>query len=328
MVISALFLADHRPGLNDRRLRPAFTLIELLVVASLLLILMAIAVMFIPNLGDRSREADGAAMLQGWLNIARTRAMRDQAARGLRLFPQNGIVVEAQYVDQPDDLFAGSFTNWTLKASPGSMLLMQGLDLFNGNPGNSALWAVQVGDYLEIQGTGLVHQITGIAPLPTPPNPANTFVVSLASALSYQVTSTNYFRIIRQPRVSGEERLTLPNNIGVDFNTNASYTALPPGIISNLVPNTDPTSFDILFAPAGNVIGTQVGSGANQVILWVRDYSLPAPYLSPYQPQGEPTLVTVNIQTGLVAAVPVDQSHGFQPGSVPPPTPYTFTINP
>src|SRR5438128_1855066 len=48
------------------RRRAAFTLVELLVVIGLLLVLTTIGVLFIPNLGDRSREADGATLLQGW----------------------------------------------------------------------------------------------------------------------------------------------------------------------------------------------------------------------------------------------------------------------
>ena len=60
---------------SQRHRRAAFTLVELIVVVALILIMAAIAVMFVPNLGERQREADGAAALQGWLNIARTRAL-------------------------------------------------------------------------------------------------------------------------------------------------------------------------------------------------------------------------------------------------------------
>jgi len=379
MLFTVLILENvpRRP----RRGRAAFTLVELIVVVTIILVLAGLAVAFIPNLGDRQREADGAAMLQGWLNIARTRALRDQAPRGLRLFPYNNqppntllptnpaqlpnIVIEAQYVDQPDDLF-GATLGCTLTApagvtSPpwntvapvwttvpaGNTVMLQGADLFNGFSGPTpaaplnnqfqVFWSVQAGDYLEIQ--GLMHQITGILQMPPPLNPPNTFVVSLASPVSFALGSTSYFHIIRQPRVSGEERLSFPANIGIDLNTNAAVAAggysnsgANPAlqIPSNLVANVNPAtglaeSYDILFTPAGNVIGSQVGSGANQAILWVRDYTLPPPYQSPYQQQGEPTLVLVNIQSGLVAAVPVDQSNGFQPSVA---TPYTFTANP
>jgi prepilin-type N-terminal cleavage/methylation domain-containing protein len=307
--------SEHTSGLRlDARQRSAFTLIELLVVIALIMVLAAIAIMFVPRIEEGQRAARGASLLQGWLNIARQRAMRDQQARGLRLYVSGGIVTDCQYLDLPDD-----FTGGTL--SQGASLNQVSLqadangtgDLSNGQS-NSALWSVQSGDYLLILSTGLVHQITGI----TGTNP--TFSITLASDLSPNGLgqATRNYRILRAPRVSGEEKLSLPQYIGINVTTNQ----LPPtGYAANannvITPNSDGV-IDILFGPSGNVIGDWAGT--DMIILWVCDTSLAN---TPWD--GEPTLITVYTRTGLVAPVPVDPSGGTTPGTA---TPYTFTSNP
>jgi prepilin-type N-terminal cleavage/methylation domain-containing protein len=62
-----------------------FTLIELLVAVSIILMLAALAVMFMPNVAAQANEANAAALLQNWLNVAKQKALRDQSPRGLRL---------------------------------------------------------------------------------------------------------------------------------------------------------------------------------------------------------------------------------------------------
>ena len=96
--------------------RPAFTLIELLVVMALMAVMAGFAILFFPNAASSAREARAATNLQGWLNIAKQRAMRDQAPRGLRLWVTsttvNGVtipnvVTDCQYIEQPDDFSGG-----------------------------------------------------------------------------------------------------------------------------------------------------------------------------------------------------------------------------
>src|SRR5260370_1288946 len=89
-----------------------------------------------PELGPaRPHEgvAQGGALLQGWLDIAKQRALRDQAPRGLRLYVSSdpnllaqvgNIVTEAQYIDQPDDFTGGTFT--TDAADPSNKKLIFG----------------------------------------------------------------------------------------------------------------------------------------------------------------------------------------------------------
>src|SRR5262245_50566399 len=67
--------------------RCAFTLIELLVVVTLIAILAAIGVAFLPAIGDASRQAQAATMLQQWILTAKQKALRDQVPYGVRLLP-------------------------------------------------------------------------------------------------------------------------------------------------------------------------------------------------------------------------------------------------
>src|SRR5690348_16495762 len=94
-------------------IRRGLTLVELLTVMALMAILAALAIRFLPTGAASARESRAGMSLQGWLNIAKQRALRDQAPRGLRLFiAQGGVpirsikvpgIVECQYLETPDD---------------------------------------------------------------------------------------------------------------------------------------------------------------------------------------------------------------------------------
>src|SRR5438132_1250619 len=86
-----------------KKVRTGFTLVELLVVMSLIAVLATMAIVFFPNAATANREANAAQQLQGMLNIAKQRALRDQAPRGLRL-----------WIKQPADQYfvnANQFSN-------------------------------------------------------------------------------------------------------------------------------------------------------------------------------------------------------------------------
>src|SRR5262249_47923700 len=67
--------------------RGGFTLVELLVVIAIFLVLSGLAIMFFPRLDESQRSSLGATSLQGTLQIARMRALRDERPAGVRLFP-------------------------------------------------------------------------------------------------------------------------------------------------------------------------------------------------------------------------------------------------
>src|SRR5438045_3233442 len=88
--ISSRFGAKPRAANENRNTtmatknRRAFTLIELLVAIAMIMVLAGLAVLFV-RFDDQARAGRGAQQLQGWLNIAKSRALRDQGPRGLRL---------------------------------------------------------------------------------------------------------------------------------------------------------------------------------------------------------------------------------------------------
>lgn len=261
--------------------RPAFTLVELLVVISLMLVLAGIMVMFWPSMNESQRAAEGGVLLQGWLNIAKQRALRDQAPRGVRLYPDPSNAnsyIEAQYIEAPGDFGTGTLS--IPSATDLSTVSVSGLSLTGADTD-----IVQVDDYLEILGSGLIHRIQST----TAPN---TLVLGLAdgttrSPLPFNINATQNFRIIRQPRVSGEEKMMMPRDVGIDL---ASSWALKPG---------KDNSIDILFAPSGNVMGSN--ASADFLGLWVRDQT----YSSKYD--GEPSIIAVYVRSGFVAAHPPNQ---------------------
>jgi prepilin-type N-terminal cleavage/methylation domain-containing protein len=293
-----------RPG------RRGFTLIELLVVIALLLLLAALAVMLIPGMTDNARAARGGTQVQQWLTVARQRALRDRAPRGLRLFPDKTdpkFVRELQYIEQPEDFIVqpgGAFPFRRIEVDANLAKLeaaAAGAPDFTGgqDPLQPLLWPVQKGDYLEINGVGLPFLITKV----------NATSLELASPVALPIPLTTHYRIVRAPRPAGDEQLQMPEGIAIDVSTNAMDWDIAPGVkYRNPLP-VDPLTgaIDILFAPSGAVIGR--GTNVDTIYLWVRDSNLPLF-------QRDNTIVAVFTRTGAVAAHPADNST---------PDPYRFT---
>lgn len=272
--------------------RGAFTLVELLVVIFLIAVLAGIAIMFFPNAASAQREARGAIAVQGWLNIAKQRALRDNAPRGVRFYlgteTINGValpnmVKEASYIEQPDDYFAGVAS--TLAAS-GVDVLVTGADFTNGQT-DQKLWTVQPGDYVELRGGGLMHRVTSVTGPTT---------LTINPPVAFPVPPTPNYRIMRSPRVAGDEKLTMPESVFIDAQTNVIFSnALPP---TNLV-NDGTGFFDILFAPNGTVISK--GITGHNLHLWIR---APKADQETELFRGEPTIVSVFTRTGFAGAYP------------------------
>jgi prepilin-type N-terminal cleavage/methylation domain-containing protein len=288
-----------------KRKRDAFTLVEMLIVLAIIAALAALVAFTFPSFQERSRAAKGGQALQAWLNYARQRALMEQAPRGLRFMISpsaltGGFVVrECQYLEQPDDYTGGTLL-FEHDPSPGAANPPTKVKLTGGGD----LAAIEKGDYLEIYGTGQVHVITGIDPsigtlffASSPLPPSRTLDVG-------QTEFTTHFRIMRRPRVTGDEPLKLPEEVVVDYPLYAKYEN-PAGKNLNAffpprVPNdTSPQYFDILFAPNGALIG----SAGAMTILWVRtektenDAASPPPEF-----RNNPTLIVVYAHSGAVAA--------------------------
>lgn len=263
--------------MRHHKQRSAFTLIELLVVIALILVLAGLAAAFLPSIGENSRVANGAIMVQQMVLTARQKALRDRVACGVRLVtvdPKSGAqvlnaVTTLQYIEQPDD--------YPLATGPTCTVLPTSLfqAFLNVNVGA----AVDTGDYLEIMGNGLVHRISQ----PPVVGGANT-MLTLNSPVPYAFNATTQFRIIRQPRATSDDVVTLPGtttgesaaggSVVIDLTTNTN-AALTNG-------NTNPLPYylpangylDILFSPSGQVISQNVTRDA--IYLWFRDLSDPA----------------------------------------------------
>jgi prepilin-type N-terminal cleavage/methylation domain-containing protein len=290
-----------RPTTWAKLHRAAFTLMELLVVITLLLVLAGLAVLFVPRFQEQERAASGASQIQGWLMIAKSRAARDKLPRGIRLFPDKNdpnLVKELQFIEQPENFTGGLIASEPAGTEDYEFVNLTGVDITNFQT-DPLSWAIQPGDHLLIGDGGLMREIIGVVPANPSSNGGKLKLRPKAAGTPtfYPVTPTANYRIVRAPRVYGDESLKLPVNIAIDFTTG-------PGKQQQYDPPSDPNSGvrDIMFAPSGEVIGS--AGGNDKIVLWVRDVSLSSPT------EGAPTLVVLYARTGFIAAHPVDRTSG------------------
>jgi prepilin-type N-terminal cleavage/methylation domain-containing protein len=317
------------------RARPGFTLIEMIVVISIIVVLAVLvaAVLSAPILTqDKARR--GGDQMQLWLRVAKSRAMADQAPRGLRLMTgPDGFIRELQYIEQPNDYIVmlpgspgvspqangitvgqNSNPNVTIPPSPGIAVLAQVATpgqndftggLYNGTALNDANWPVhgdqyavvngntvmsQPGDYLEVQGGGLLYRITNVGPS----------TLYLDRAPVNPITSpTLQYRIIRQPRpLAGETPLLLPQDVAIDPNF--------------CLPAPSPAgSPDLLFSPSGRLLGPL--GAQTQVVLWVADVTKDRDPVSGAFTANSPVLVNIHARTGFIAVHPVNLNDPTNP---------------
>jgi prepilin-type N-terminal cleavage/methylation domain-containing protein len=283
--------------MNARRL--GYTLIELLVVISIIAVLAAITVAFLPSVAGNATEARAGVLVQGWLNVAKQRALRDQAPRGVRLWATSTniggvalspVCTECQYIEQPDDFNNGIIVSNAAGTSIGFSAMTN--DLYNGYPGNISdmkYWNVQPGDSLEVLGSGLMHVIQTV--------PAGNVVTIYPPLPSPIAVPTPNYRIVRVPRPVGDEMLKMPDGTVVDLATNFNFGSPLPLVYEP--GNPSPVAVDVLFGPSGAVISRSMASG--NINLWVRtpDAGNPA---DPFR--GSPTIISVFVRTGFVGAYP------------------------
>jgi prepilin-type N-terminal cleavage/methylation domain-containing protein len=273
--------------------RSAFTLIELLVVIGIFLVLASLAVLVIPSAMENQRSAQGGVRVQGCLITAQQRAVLDRAPRGVRLYPDaNNLVTKIQFVERPDDFTGGQFTTGATL----NTLNFAGVDL-SGGVADPTLWPVQAGDYIEIQGGGLMHLITAVT----------ATSVTLASPLPQAITTpTSKYRVERASRLMGEEPLVMPDSVAIDLATNSTF--------GNPLPPLTNGAVEIMFSPKGEVLGN---TGASRIILWVHDTTLSDAF------QGSPSLIVVYPRSGQIAAYEVNTNNTFTTGNGLP-YPYAF----
>jgi prepilin-type N-terminal cleavage/methylation domain-containing protein len=262
----------HSPGPP----RPAFTLVELLVALTIIVVIAMLALAVAPTLDSKTRSALGASQVQGWLFIAKQRALRDGLVCGVQLLtpdPSNPTwVTQLRYVEQP-----GPFTQGNIGSSTSAGTTPASVT-FNLPPGVDLRTVVLPGDYLIINGTD--PYVVASVDLTTP----NTLNLTTALATTIPTGSAVPYRILRGPRpIDGEPDLLMPTDVIIDI-----------GPLSVNVPANN----TILFAPSGGA--PQDGQTKGKIILWVRDSSRDLAF------EGEPTLVTVFTRSGRIGAYPVN----------------------
>jgi prepilin-type N-terminal cleavage/methylation domain-containing protein len=273
--------------------RRGFTLIELLVVMTIILVLAVIGVLFAPRLGQKKAQ-QGADQVQQALLIAKSRALRDQRATGLRFLPdpaKPGTARELIYIQQPDDLTGDITQNQLLLAANNSSTAnFQNVDFLGGGVNsatfNPGLSPVQPGDYLVVQG-GAPYLILGV-----PSATQLQLQTTAPQGRPLTTAPTSNWRIIRSPRpLLGEDSLLLPTDVILDLSLSLSVPVRQ-------------SSAEILFAPSGAVVGA--GTATNdKIVLFVRDG------FRDNVTDGEPVLVLINVLSGKIGAVPVDPANYY-----------------
>jgi prepilin-type N-terminal cleavage/methylation domain-containing protein len=276
-------------------LRAGFTLVEMMVVLAIIAILAALLLAFMPSIASQTAESNGAANLQGWLNIARQKAIRNQNPYGLRIWiPDTStmLATECSYIEQPEDFTSttGTITTSTTNVA-NDTINFSGVDVTGGLGANSTQWPIQAGDYLEVLGSGLMHQIAAV-------DGANQRLL-LTTGTPFPISSAIGWRIMRSPRVVNDERLAMPGDVIIDLTTNTTYSNPLPTVAAQ---GAAGGSIDVLFGPSGAVLGGNMST--TFLALWVR-----LPDTGPGGNvnnvfAGTPTVIAVFRQTGLVGAYP------------------------
>jgi hypothetical protein len=180
------------------------------------------------------------------------------------------------------------------KATP-NVVNVAGANLFGGfGPANVLDHPVQAGDYLELNGGGLLYTIVQVGPA------NNRLTLSRDVDITH---NTKRYRIIRQPRrYAGEDSLTLTSPVAVDISQSRNLPVRTV-IVNNAVPPATDNYVEILFAPNGGVVGRGTVS-SDKIILWVRDSS------RQNITDNDPVLISIQVRTGFLSTYEVDQTSG------------------
>jgi hypothetical protein len=331
---------------------------ELLVVITILIFLMGLTAIFTAGFNPTDTGQRGADGLSGWLLVARQQARRDRVPTGLRFAVTTTTSIidgstqtaatQVQYIQQPDDIAQGVYLGrvndprWVNNGNHIARIQSK----VNLLPASGA-FPVKAGDYIEVNGGGVLRRIidfpnlgvpvkveqppsSGPPPVywlslaPAPPRPAN--FTALLPKPSYALADytgvnlldipspgtpaqTNY-RIIRQTQaLDNEPVLQFPENVGVDFGA-------PPWnagyTASNQLSTVPPSPAQ---APAGTTYydivfapsGAVIGASTSARTIFLWVRNLQRSNTNDHL-MGRPLLVTVQTRTGFISMYPAAAS--------------------
>jgi prepilin-type N-terminal cleavage/methylation domain-containing protein len=328
-------MLDSHP---DRIARRAMTLIELIVVLTVVAVLATLVVVFIiPAFQDNKNAQRGSDRVTTALLIAKQRALRDQAPRGVRFITSavqilvnvNGtptptpftVAQQLQYIEQPEPLSSTGFTVLNQPGQPPTNIQLSFASLnpqpdflggadTSGPPYHVDQFDVQYGDYFRVLGAN--YLIAGpFSPVWTT-NTASRTDLRLMNGLQ-NINASAPWQIIRQSRpISGEALVDLPQNVAVDLttvNNNSLANQVPTRQVwdqSTNPPTLVATYFEILFDSGGGILN----QGSTTVVLVVSDitgdYSSAAGII--YPPQYTTRVLSINPRTGMIAASPLSST--------------------
>lgn len=297
--------------LHKLHCRAGLTLMELLVVIGLIAVLASLGVLFVPGFFGKQQISNGSDKVQGALFIAKQRALREQAARGIRFLqtaPGSRFCTQLQYIEQVPDFKGGTVTFTPISAGAGTTPQMPTtvqIDGANLGGGFAAanLYTIQRDDILEVlldSGIAQQYAIVQIQPLTAPTQRCVNWRVAISPSGTIfpagQAVVTSNYRILRAPRpLAGEKTVDLPDGVVVDLGAGKQLNPLLLTSVQRSIIDPDKRGlragtaadpggslhYDIMFSPSGAVIdpGTLV--------------PMPLP----------PTIATVitNIQNGLTS---------------------------
>jgi len=285
--------------LQRKYARAGFTLIELLVVIGLILVLVGITVSIsYSGLIDGHKTVGAGDRASGWLLIARSKAQREGAPRGVRFIINGTQIKEAQYLEVPEPYVVKNAANDKARiviTDNGMSPPIRTATIY-GTDANDLFLNVAPNDTLSLPEYGVILQIVGI-------NVVNGTTAAIQVLNNGQflpnigatTATTTAFGFIRKARpMLGEPILQLTGDNAIDFTLSSSQ----------VVRNTVENSVDILFAPNGEVLNTTLGRS----ILWVRNTSFPSPVFgdrASFEAAGQMSLIVIYSKTGAIATQPV-----------------------
>jgi prepilin-type N-terminal cleavage/methylation domain-containing protein len=232
--------------------RRGFTLIELLVVIFILAFLFGLLVYFYPSYSAKQKMVTASNYVTGLLIRAKQQAKRDNLPTGVRCLVTGTSSVELQLIQQPDPFPAGRVTQVTNNGTTATVVISANLQPGGVDP------LLAVGDYLDINGGGRLHQVLAVSPSTVTTVTVDVKDANTPATQSFSSTAgagSNY-RIFAQPRpMAGEGTTLLPATTQINLS------------LSQIVPRGG--FYDILFSPNGGVVNQAPTYGS--VLLYIAD---------------------------------------------------------